>query len=191
MTDSDEQLAARAKAGDHSAFEALVRRHKSAMYGFCRRYVGDADEAYDVLQDAFAAAWTGLDRYDVRRPFVAWLRTIALNKCRDHGRRRGVRRLLLAAFEREQVIAVPPPTSDATPNLLDERLERLDRAIADLAPPYKEALILTTLGGLSHQEAAAELGVSIKAVEMRVYRAKRLLAARLGEEDVPPSRDAR
>lgn len=182
MTDSDEHLAGRAMAGDRAAFEVLVRRHKAGLYGFCRRYVGDPDEAYDVLQDAFAAAWTGLGRYDPGRPFVAWFRTIALNKCRDFGRRRTVRRLFLAAFEREEAQRAPP-TSGGPPDPQDARLERLEREIAALPTAYKEALLLTTLGGLSHHDAAAELGVTVKAIEMRVYRAKRQLAGRLGEGD--------
>lgn len=189
MTDSDEHLAGRAGAGDQAAFELLVRRHKAGLYGFCRRYVGDPDDAYDVLQDAFAAAWTGLGRYDARRPFAAWLRTIALNKCRDFGRRRSVRRLFLAAFAREETLRTSPSAFSASIDPRDERMERLEREIAALPTAYKEALLLTTLGGLSHQDAAAELGVTVKAIEMRVYRAKRQLAGRLGADDLPPSAD--
>lgn len=190
MTATEESLATQAKAGDRQAFEALVRLHKGPLYGFCRRYVGDADDAYDVVQDAFAAAWTALGRYDPRRPFGAWLRTIALNKCRDFGRRRTVRRLFLSAFEREEAHRSDPFGADVAGDGQRDRLERLDREIAALPPAYKEALLLTTLGDLSQQDAAATLGVSVKALEMRVYRAKRLLAARLGDPDVPPGSDA-
>lgn len=190
MTEPEDILAARAKAGDQQAFEALVRLHKGSLYGFCRRYVGDRDDAYDVVQDAFASAWTSLGRYDSRRPFGAWLRTIALNKCRDFGRRRSVRRLFLSAFEREEAQRTPPFGYTAPTDLQQERLDRLDREIASLPPAYKEALLMTTLGGLSQQEAAATLGVSVKALEMRVYRAKRQLAARLGDLGVPPGSDA-
>lgn len=184
MTPTEERLATQAKAGDRQAFEALVRLHKGALYGFCRRYVGDADDAYDVVQDAFASAWTGLARYDPRRPFGAWLRTIALNKCRDFGRRRTVRRLFLSAFEREEAQRSSPFGKGILGDGQRDRLDRLDREIAALPPAYKEALLLTTLGDLSHQEAASALGVSVKALEMRVYRAKRQLAARLGDEDI-------
>ncbi len=178
MTENDESLAARAKAGDRPAFEDLVRRHKAGLYGFCRRYVGDADDAYDLVQDAFASAWTGLPRYDERRPFGAWLRTIALNKCRDLSRRRSVRRLFLAAFAREQAPSFANSEGEAA-ETAEARLNGLNREIARLPTAYKEALLLTALGGLSQQDAAAELGVSVKAIEMRVYRAKRQLALRL------------
>lgn len=178
MKESDESLAARAKAGDRQAFEVLVRRHKAGLYGFCRRYVGDADEAYDLVQDAFASAWTGLPRYDDRRPFGAWLRTIALNKCRDFSRRRSVRRLFLAAFAREQAPSFAKSEREAA-ETTEARLNDLNREIARLPTAYKEALLLTALGGLSQQDAATELGVSVKSIEMRVYRAKRKLALRL------------
>ncbi|MGI9169837.1 MAG: RNA polymerase sigma factor [Caulobacteraceae bacterium] len=182
MTETDECLAARAKAGDRRAFENLVRRHKVRLFRLCRRYVGGADEAYDLVQEAFASAWIGLTRYDERRPFIAWLRAIALNKCRDFGRRRSVRRLFLAAFAREQASLASNPTEPPA-SATDDRLNRLDHEIARLPTAPKEALLLISLGGLSHQEAAAELGISVKAVEMRVYRAKRRLAARLNVND--------
>ncbi len=180
MTESDETLAARGQAGNRAAFEELVRRNKDVLYGFCRRYLGDADDAYDVLQDAFAAAWVGLARYDPSRPFKPWLRTIALNKCRDFGRRRAVRRLLLSAVKREPAPETAPPEFDAGGDDDGRRLDRLEREIAALPSAYKEVLILTAFDGLSHQAAADELRISAKAVEMRIYRAKRRLADRLG-----------
>lgn len=179
MTVSDEGLAASAKAGDRAAFEKLVRRHNNAVYGICRRYLGDADDAYDVLQNAFAAAWMGLSRYDPSRAFRPWLRTIAMNKCRDFGRRRAVRRLLLSALKREPVEENAPSDFNADADDAGRRLDRLDREIALLPSSYKEVLILTALNGLSHQEAADDLRISAKAVEMRVYRAKQQLAKRL------------
>lgn len=188
MRESDEALAAQARVGSRLAFEELVRRHKGPLYGFCRRYVGDADDAHDVLQDAFAAAWTGLARYDPNRGFGAWLRTIALNKCRDFSRRRAVRRLFLSVFERETAQSVALLEQNDTAAEKDVRLLRLEREIAKLPRSPKEALLLTTLGGLTHQQASAALGVSVKAVEMRVYRAKRLLTARMIQTGrVPPT----
>ncbi len=187
MTDSDETLALRARSGDREAFDSLVGRHKSVLYGYCRRYAGDADDAVDILQDAFVAAWMGLSRYDARRPFAAWLRTITLNKCRDFGRRRSVRRLFLARFEREQAPPTAPLQADTPADPQNERLDRLEREIATLPSAYKEALLLTTFGGLSQQQAACELGISVKAIEMRIYRARRQLAVRLEMQANQPS----
>ncbi|QKE89207.1 RNA polymerase sigma factor [Lichenicola cladoniae] len=182
MNESDEALAGQARTGNRQAFEVLVQRHKEPLYRFCRRYIGNADDASDVLQDAFVAAWMGLQRYDERRPFAAWLQRITLNKCRDFGRRGLVRRLFLARFEREQPTEAALTEDGATFDPHTERLARLDREIAALPPAYKEALLLTTLGGMSHLEAAEQLGISVKAVEMRIYRAKQRLTELMNDE---------
>jgi RNA polymerase sigma-70 factor (ECF subfamily) len=187
--ESDGELASRAATGDERAFTLLMRKHKEGLYRLVRRYVGDADEAYDLLQESFAAAWRGLDRYDPARPFEVWLRRVALNKCRDWSRRRFVRRLVRGVgAESAELEAAPDPGASPEAALVDaEALRRLDRAVADLPPALKEPLILTALEGLSQQEAAALLGVSVKAVETRVYRARRRLAeitgATLGERE--------
>lgn len=183
MTDpTDEVLAGRARGGDRAAFEALVRRHKSGLYAFVRRYMGSADDAYDALQETFVAAWLALGRYDPARPFLPWMRTIALNKCRDAARRLKVRRLLARAFRFEQ------QGNDST-EMLDrareedaaqaERLAELDRAVAALPALYKEPLLLTLVSGLSHKEAAEQLGTTAKAIEMRLARGRRALQAML------------
>lgn len=181
-TESDEALAARAGKGDRMAFEEIVRRHKTILYRFIRRYVGHGDDAYDVLQDTFLAAWTASARYDASRPFLPWLRTIGLNKCRDFTRRQTVRRLLLLAraAEPDESFQNPAPSDDAA--VESERLDRLDAAIAELPSFYKEPLLLTSVSGLSHQEAADILKTTPKAIEMRIYRAKRKLGTIMGAE---------
>ncbi len=177
--ETDEVLAARAARGDRAAFEHLVRRHKSSLYRFTRRYVGDADDAYDVVQDSFVAAWLALGRFDPRRPFGTWLKTIALNKCRDLGRRARTRRLFLRALAVAPVDRASSPP-DEPPN---DREVRLDRAIASLPVVYKEPLLLTTVGGLSQYEASRILGVSPKAVEMRLRRARLKLMQHLAQTE--------
>jgi RNA polymerase sigma-70 factor (ECF subfamily) len=182
----DEDLASLAKRGDRAAFESLVRRHKDDLYRFVRRYVGQADDAYDVLQDAMVAAWLGLPRYDPARPFAPWLRTIALNKCRDFGRRQTVRRLFHRTLAQDWTAHQTPVEAQGVPDdtaLSDDRLDRLDRAIADLPALYKEPLLLTTVSGLSREDAARFLKTTPKAIEMRLYRARRKLRAALGEPE--------
>jgi RNA polymerase sigma-70 factor (ECF subfamily) len=174
--ESDEEIAAVAKHGDRSAFDALVNRHKAAIYRFVRRYIGHSDDAYDVLQDCFIASWQALSRYDPARPFLPWLRVIALNKCRDFARRQKVRRLFLKAFALETVERQKMSSFDSGQNdPKDDRLSRLDEAISRLDAFYKEPLLLTTVSGLSHIEAAHLLKTTPKAIEMRIYRARRKL----------------
>ncbi|WP_375269684.1 RNA polymerase sigma factor [Phenylobacterium sp.] len=178
-SDSEAELAARALGGDDRAFAVLVRRHKNGLYGFVRRYVGDGDPAVEIIQETFVAAWLALRRYDSSRPFAVWLRAIALNKCRDRARRATVRRLVFGDRDPDapevQRQADPMPDAEAT-MLQRQRLTRLERAISRLPPKLKEPLLLTYFEEMSQQQAADLLGVSVKTVETRIYRARRRLA---------------
>lgn len=181
--ETQRRLATAAQAGDRGAFERLVLLHKASLYRFVRRYVGDSDDAYDLVQEAFISAWLALGRFDVGQSFWAWLRAIALNKCRDHGRRHAVRRRLLALFAAEPAAREEPAAgTDPPPELRQaQRLRQLDQAIADLPRLYKEPLLLTMVSGLTQQQAAEELKTTPKAVEMRIRRAKQRLSEMLSE----------
>jgi RNA polymerase sigma factor CnrH len=88
---SDRTLCERAFAGDNQAFALIIGRHKTSVFNFVRRYVGGTEDAHDLLQQVFIAAWQSLGRYDFERPLRPWLTTIALNKCRDHSRKTRLR----------------------------------------------------------------------------------------------------
>ncbi|MEO6081457.1 MAG: RNA polymerase sigma factor [Steroidobacteraceae bacterium] len=185
---SNEQLAAQAQQGGRAGFETLVKRHRAHLYRLARRHVGQSDDAYDVVQDTFIAAWEALPRYDPGRPFLPWLRTIMLNKCRDFGRRQTVRRWLLRTYATEPSLApTPDPASEAEDENSEAReairLERLDRAISALPASYKEPLLLTTVAGLTQEAVAAQLHTTTKAIEMRLRRARQQLAKVLAELD--------
>jgi len=186
--ESDATLVQRALTGEDEAFARLVTRHKQWAYRFVRRYVGNADDAYDVLQDTFFAAWQALSRYQPDKPFESWLRRIALNKCRDRARRAAVRRVFSrAAGEPTEAEALPDPGPGPEARLAaDQQLEQLERSIAALPRSLKEPLLLTALEGYSHQQAAELLGLNAKAVEMRIYRAReRLAALRTAQRNAP------
>jgi RNA polymerase sigma-70 factor (ECF subfamily) len=159
----------------------LVTRHKARLYRFARRYVGNADDAYDIVQQSFVAAWKGLGGYDPERPFPPWLQVILLNKCRDHERRERVRRMLLISEWRTGAEQVPDPALGAEERWIAEAgLSALDGAVASLPRTLKEPLILTAFEGLSQAEAGRRLGISTKAVETRVARARAKLLQALG-----------
>lgn len=177
MTDqqtlSDADLVLRSRSGDKRSFDVLIARYKTTLYQFIRRYVGHSDEAYDILQETFIAGWLALGRYDPERSFATWLRSIALNKCRDHGRRATVRRRIHKLFT-DLTLIVAPETGRIF--LEQDRLQRLDEAIAALPAFYKEPLLLTLVNGLTQQEAAEQLHTTPKAIEMRIMRARKKLS---------------
>ncbi|MDP3736334.1 MAG: RNA polymerase sigma factor [Hyphomonadaceae bacterium] len=181
-SDSDAVLAALAVKGDRQAFNRIVQRHQEPLYQFIRRYVGDADEAYDLLQETFVSAWQAIGRYDPARSAATWLRRIALNKCRDWGRRRAVRRFFYGAASLESADSGPVAVVEGDTD--EAALARLDRAVADLPGQLKEPLLLTAFEGLSQEAAGKALGITAKAVETRVYRARKLLTAALAADGV-------
>ncbi|MGE3333592.1 MAG: RNA polymerase sigma factor [Rhodospirillaceae bacterium] len=174
----DAVLAVEAQNGSRQAFDVLVLRHKDQIFRIARHYIGNAADSLDILQDTFVAAWLGLKRYDPARDFGAWLRTIALNKCRDFGRRQTVRRKATRLFGLLDVREASEPSPDVAAERAGAeagRLQALERAIAMLPSSLKEALVLTAFAGLSQQEAAAQLDTTPKAIEMKVRRAKQRL----------------
>ena len=177
-------LAAEALAGRQKAFAELLRLHRDAVYRLARNYTGDADEALDISQDCFAAAFAALRSYDPARPFRLWLLRIAINKCHDWSRRRAVRRFFTFALPIEQGVQVADDAASPDRAVADAiELDRVSAAIAQLPARLKEVLILRTVDGLGQADTAQLLGISQKAVETRLYRARNTLVARLGGRD--------
>ena len=177
---SDGELAALALAGRQSAFRELMNRHRSPIYRLVRGAIGDPDEALDLTQDTFVAAFRALGRYDPSRSFRPWISRIAINKCRDWRRRRAVRRLIAFAVPLEVGTAVSDKSVPIDQALSDrEDLRRASIAIAALPGAIREPLVLRAIEGLSQAEVAGVLGISEKAVETRVRRARARLAAML------------
>ncbi|MBO9695951.1 MAG: RNA polymerase sigma factor [Sphingopyxis sp.] len=161
-----------------------MRRHRNAVYRLVRGHVGDPDEALDLTQECFATAYRALAQFEVDRSLRGWLARIAINKCRDWSRRRMVRRFFAFAAPLSESIAetiedpAPGPHRDVAGR---EEARRLWAAIATLSPTMKEPLLLSAMEGLSHAEVAAVLSISEKAVESRLYRARKKLAALLDD----------
>ncbi|MEH3048663.1 RNA polymerase sigma factor [Sphingomonas adhaesiva] len=188
MTEAtDADLAARALAGHQPAYTALMRRHREGIYRLARSHAGgDADAALDIVQETFVAAFAALHRYDAARPFRVWLSRIAINKCRDRARRRAVRRFFSFARPLEEAVdaldAAPGPEETVRSA---QEVRRIERAVAALPDPLKEVLLLRTIEQLSQAETAQALGLTEKAVETRLYRARQKLTAMLRDDADP------
>ena len=180
LTDGD--LAGRSAAGDDEAFAEIMHRHRQRVYRLILANVADPDEALDLVQETFVSAHGALRRFDPARPMPAWLARIALNKCRDWGRRRAVRRLFGISTTIEEIADLqaddrPLPDAEAAARA---EVERLSRAIAQLPATQREPLVLCAVEGLSQAEAASILAISEKAVETRIRRARARLAELIG-----------
>lgn len=179
---TDGELAALSIAGRQAAFTEIMHRYRAPVFRLARACVGDPDEALDLTQEAFVSAHRALARYDGDRSMKAWLSAIALNKCRDHARKRAVRRFLSFAMpidgQAEAVVDDSPAVDDAAADR--QELDRVTRAITTLPMNLREALVLRTIEGLSQAETAEILSISEKAVETRVYRARARLLEKMG-----------
>ena len=184
---SDQDLVVRARANQEDAYRELQNRYKAVVYRLIVKHIGDADEAMDLTQETFVAGFCALARYDGERPFGIWIARVALNKCRDWGRRRKVRAFFSRALPLESAHHVasdtPAPDMEASDRL---ELARVRAAISDLPANLREVLLLRALDEVSQSEAAAMLDVSEKTIETRLYRARaRLKVLLAGTGDDP------
>ena len=167
--------------GIEPAFTLLCKRHARRLRNVVAARLIDQNEVSDVVQETFLALWRALPSYDIQRPFESWLTTIAVNKCRDWARRRAVRFDTLTRFQEE--ISQGTECSWANPlesGLVEgERDKALQKALARLPDPLREPLVRTALHQASHAVVARELDITVKAVEMRVRRARQRLHSAL------------
>lgn len=182
----ESELVALALRGRNAAFAEILRRHRDPVYRLIRGHLGDAEVALDLTQETFMAAHSALDRYDPERPLRAWLARIAINKCRDWARRRRVRALLLLAGPLDMGgLDVGDEAPGPWERVRDrEELRAVAVAIAALPASLKEPLLLQTMEELSQAEIAHALGISPKAVETRIRRARIKLAEVIGRRKV-------
>lgn len=178
----DRELAALALAGGQAAYRELLARYKAPVFRLIRAHVGDEGEAMDLVQESFVAGFAALARYDGARSFRVWISRIALNKCRDWARRRKVRAFFARALPLESAydVAGDAPAIDVEAGDRAE-LARVQRAILDLPAKLREVIILRGIEELSQTEAAAMLGISEKAAETRLYRARAKIRAMLDQ----------
>jgi len=177
---SDGELAALALSGRQAAYSALLRRHSDVVFRIARASCGDDDSALDITQQSFISAFAALGRYDRERPFAHWIARIALNKCRDRARRMKLRALFSFALPEDHESGLSDPAVGAEAALADrQELARTMAAITRLPASQREVLVLRGVEGMAEAEVAALLGITAKAVETRLYRARRRLAEML------------
>jgi len=179
--DLDMPLVRALQAGDESALNELIRKYQEPLFRFICRYTGDEETARDLLQETFVRLYFGIRRFKPRARFVTWLYSIAMNLCRDYARSKQ-RRMSYATESLDvsdlhrKVPADRGPVADVESR---ERLANLQKAIEELPHDLRTTLLLFAVEGRSQQECAELLGVSAKAVETRVYRARKILEKKI------------
>jgi len=174
-------LLARMKQGDEQAFVQLYRRHRDAVYRFTLLFCGSPAAAADVTQDTFLHFIANPRQFDPGRGTVgAWLCGVARNMARKHfGLREDATDPAELSDERAPRDGHVEHDTPLERVLRAESAEEVRRAIAAIAPHYREVLILCELSELSYAEAAQVCGIDIGTVRSRLSRARAQLAQRL------------
>jgi RNA polymerase sigma-70 factor (ECF subfamily) len=169
----DTFVVARARQGDASAFEEVVRRHQRRVYGVALRIVRSHAVADDVTQEAFLRAWRSLDRFELGRPFGPWVCRIAANLAINHVRSPRAREEGLGEDHTEAPSGRPGPLDHA----LEEEARRvLDAAIGGLPTEQRAVFVLRAVEEMSYHEIADALQISPGTVMSRLFRARQRLA---------------
>ena len=166
----DLTLVVRAQEGDVHAFEALARRHESALYRTAVRVTGNRAEAEDALQEALLDAWRNLDRFRGDAAFSTWMYRLVTNRCVAALRRRRTEPAADAGAD------VAAPDSPERAALLDLELAALGRAVQDLPDDLRVCWVLRELEGLGYGDIAGITGATETAVRGRIHRARARLA---------------
>jgi RNA polymerase sigma-70 factor, ECF subfamily len=187
---SDEALAARAAAGDDSAFETLVKRYQGRVFRLACRLTSETD-APDVLQETFLQVYRHLASFRGESQFGTWLYRIATNAALMHRRARARRPTeslegFLPQFDdRGTHVATPAELEVAShaDELLDQQFlaEKVREVIAQLPDLYRDAFVLRDLEELDTVEVARMLGVEPATVRQRVHRARLMLRGYLNQ----------
>ncbi|HET7220812.1 MAG TPA: sigma-70 family RNA polymerase sigma factor [Vicinamibacterales bacterium] len=154
-------------AGDSTAFDVIVERHRRQVYQLCFRYVGNHEDASDLAQDAFVRAFKGLKGFKGQSSLSTWLYRIAVNVCLNRVALKTPRAEALDPAERIDTRAERP---DVT-LLRAERAGEVRAAIRDLPPKQRATLILRVYHELPHEEIAAILGSSVGAAKANFFHA--------------------
>lgn len=180
-TSSDETLILACKKGDTGAFECLVLRHQRMIFNVALRMTGINEDAADIVQDAFLAAWNKIGDYRGEASFSTWLTTIVINLSRNRIQQRTV-------SEKRSAYSLNAPRPDGaedmlpdSPSMMPSALQQLEeaelrlmvqRCIAALDHGFREVLVLRDMQEMSYEEVGTALGLREGTVKSRLFRAR-------------------
>jgi RNA polymerase sigma-70 factor (ECF subfamily) len=175
----DLSILRKAQKGDERAFSIILRAYETPVYNYVLRLVGDRSLAEDLTQEVFLRVFQGLPRFSLRCKFTTWLFQVTKNRVLDE----------LRAVERRPRLSVA--LEDVPPlEVVDQPVERLEmidavwRAVNDLNVDLKMALLLRDVVGLSYNEIADSLEVTLATVKWRIFKAREDVQLALAREGI-------
>ena len=186
MTDLQERdLIRKAKQGDMLAFEELILKHEKIVYNLALRMMNHSEDAMDISQEVFLKAYRSLSNFDERSAFSTWLYRITHNTCIDEIRKRKGKQTysLEEDLESEDGSMQRQVADDGdTPEeslMRKEQKSEILRALDNLSEEHKAAIILRDVKGMSYEEIAEILELTLGTVKSRINRARNQLKSEI------------
>jgi RNA polymerase sigma-70 factor (ECF subfamily) len=175
----DPDVLRRAQRGDERAFALILRAYETPIFNYIYRVVGDRALAEDLTQEVFVRVFQALPRFSLRCKFTTWLFQVTKNRVLDELRARERRpHAVIAIEDAPRLEIVDPPV---------ERLETIEavwRAVRELNPDLKMALLLRDVAGLSYNEIADTLEITLATVKWRIFKAREEVQLALAREGI-------
>jgi RNA polymerase sigma-70 factor (ECF subfamily) len=178
VTNFYDELVARCKQGDRQGYTALYAKYAQPMYNTSLRIVNNRNDAEDVLQDAFTAAFRNIGEFEYTSTFGAWLKRIVINRSIDLLRKR---KALVVDIEEADRYA-DPVAGEETDDTSHWRVEQVKKCIRELPTGYRTVISLHLLEGYSYEEIAESMGVHAVTVRTQYHRARKKLVDRIRKE---------
>jgi len=183
MQQTDNDLMLEVCKGNHDAFAALVMRHTQTFHALAYRTLRNQDDAQDIVQNSFVKLWNKPQAWQAdKSKFTTWFYRVIINACHDHRRKHS--RLVNVD---DSVFEQASPSVESEQNAFEHRQSEnwqqaaLEMAIADLPSSQRDALNLVVYSELPQKQVAEILGISLKAVESLLIRAKRSIAKHINK----------
>ena len=174
---TEQELIAKAKQGDESAFADLLAQNQSKIFTLTLRMTGNRQDAEDLAQEAFLNAWRGLKNFQGDSSFSTWMYRLASNACIDHIRAQKRRHEVLdtTALENEDGETIHLPDSRFDPQQQLERQEirhAVAQGLSTISEDHRRILVMRELSGMSYQEIGDILTLDAGTVKSRIARAR-------------------
>ncbi len=179
--DEDMALAARSRTGDVDAFEQLVAKHQKRMLNIAYRMINDYDDACEVVQDAFVAAWKNIAAFRGEAKFTTWMTSITLNHARNRLKQIAAHAKTIAgslddpiATEEGQLKFEPASSGPSVLDKLESQdiRDRVRKCIDALEPEFREVIILRDLQDFTYEEIAVAVKAREGTIKSRLFRAR-------------------
>lgn len=160
--------------GDVSAFEPIVLRYQDRIYNLCLYMLGNRHDAEDAAQDTFLKAYRSLNDFKPKASLYTWLYRIAVNTCIDHKRKPFFESIFRRSDTGEEMVIDYPSVSPSPEKDYESKQiqSALQKALGELSPKLRAVIVLKEMEGLSYEEIADTLDISIGTVKSRISRAR-------------------